>query len=160
MDVRVSNAPPIGVILPFAGAVEPQDYVFCDGREILRAKYSKLFGVIGTIYGAGDGSTTFNLPDMRGRTPIGLDNLGGAVAGRVTNATALNVSGGAETHTLTLYEMPSHEHSYGSTASGVKYDEELDGYNPVIKATSQAGFNQPHNNMQPYITVSYIIKIQ
>jgi microcystin-dependent protein len=75
-----------------------------------------LFSVLSTTYGAGDGSTTFNVPDMRGRVPAGLDNMGGSAASRLTAtvlsaANTLGATGGTQTHTMTTAEMPVHTHT-------------------------------------------------
>ena len=84
---------------------------------VSRATYSDLFAAIGTTYGAGDGSTTFNLPDLRGRVAAGRDDMGGSAANRITNGgsgivgTTLGAAGGAETHTLTTAQIPSHSHT-------------------------------------------------
>lgn len=110
--------PMAGTIEMYAGQEAPSGWLICDGSAINRTEYSKLFEVIGQTYGAGDGNTTFNLPDMRGRTPIGVGT------GTYTGATAhaLGVTGGAESisytpagtvanHTLTVAQMPAHVHS-------------------------------------------------
>ncbi len=75
---------PPGSFLPFAGPVAPQSsapagYLFCDGTAVSRATYAALFAVVGTIYGTADGSTTFNLPDLRGRVPAGAENIGNTI---------------------------------------------------------------------------------
>ena len=89
-----------GLIEPFAGTVAPTGYLFCDGAAVSRDTYAALFAVIGTTYGAGDGSTTFNLPDMTGRVPLG-----------VSNSHALASTGGSETVTLDSTTIPSHVHT-------------------------------------------------
>jgi microcystin-dependent protein len=111
-----------GVVLPFAGtaATVPTGWLLCYGQAVSRATYSALFAVIGTTYGAGDGSTTFGIPDLRGRAVAGVDNMGGTAAGRLTGAsgsvagTTLGASGGEETHNLSQNEMPSHTHVQNS----------------------------------------------
>ncbi len=78
---------PVGCVIPFAGAAAPTGWLLCQGQAISRTTYAQLFSVIGTTYGSGDGKTTFNLPDMRGRVAVGSDaNSTGAKAGDVTNA--------------------------------------------------------------------------
>jgi len=115
-------------------------------------------------FGLGDGSTTFNLPDLRGRVPIGLDNAGGTPASRVASveADAVGGNGGAETHTLITAEMPAHTHdiitktstSGGATRLGISTLQLTD----VTVATESAGGGAAHNNLQPYFAVNWIIK--
>lgn len=90
---------PAGIIMPFAGTVAPQGCLFCDGSAVSRTTYAALFAVIGTTYGEGDGSTTFNVPDLSGRVVIG-----------VSNSHALGTTGGSETVTLTADQLPAHVH--------------------------------------------------
>lgn len=90
---------PAGIIMPFAGTVAPQGCLFCDGSAVSRTTYAALFAVIGTNYGEGDGSTTFNIPDLSGRVVIG-----------VSNSHALGTTGGSETVTLTADQLPAHVH--------------------------------------------------
>ena len=105
-----------GVVFPFAGTTAPDDWLMCYGQAVSRTTYATLFATIGTTYGPGDGTTTFNVPDMRGRVAAGVDNMGGTAAGRLTtaaggvNAVAPGAVGGASTHVLTTAQMPSHAH--------------------------------------------------
>ena len=69
---------PTGTVVPYAGASEPSGYLFCYGQQISRTTYSDLFSAVGTTYGVGDGATTFNLPDLRGRVVAGQDDMGGS----------------------------------------------------------------------------------
>jgi len=92
-------AEPAGIVMPFAGSVAPEGYLLCDGSAVSRTDYATLFEVIGTTYGAGDGSTTFNVPDLSGRVVIG-----------VSGTHALASTGGSETVTLSASELPAHSH--------------------------------------------------
>ncbi|MCW8141831.1 MAG: tail fiber protein [Planctomycetota bacterium] len=102
---------PTGALVDFAGTVAPSGYLACDGTAVSRTTYSNLFAVIGTTWGAGDGSTTFNLPDFRRRVAVGSGGTGSGTLGN-----AIGNTGGAETHTLTTTEIPGHNHP-GSTVS-------------------------------------------
>jgi microcystin-dependent protein len=158
---------PTGTVLPFAGDTLPADYLMCDGSEVSRTQYAALYAAIGTIYGGGDGVTTFNLPDLRGRAPFGRDDMGGTAASRVTNTgtgnpnidgTTLGAAGGADRHQLTIPQMPEHTHDYfraGSQGSSVLVD---DGLTIFQTPTSPAGGDEPHPQMPPAIILNYIIK--
>ena len=109
---------PVGCLLPYTGTTAPNSaFALPFGQAISRTAFASYFALVGTTYGTGDGSTTFNIPDLRGRAIFGLDNMGGSAANRITvaggnfNATALGATGGAENHTLTQAEMPSHTHT-------------------------------------------------
>lgn len=82
IDPSLGGAPS-GVVLPYAGAAAPSGWMLCYGQAVSRTTYAALFTAIGTAYGVGDGSTTFNLPDLRGRVPGGKDDMGGSAAGRL-----------------------------------------------------------------------------
>jgi microcystin-dependent protein len=101
-------------MIAYAAATSPSGWLNCDGSAVSRTTYADLFAVTSTTYGVGDGTTTFNLPDLRGRIPVGLDNIGGTDAGRLSVANTLGGTGGTETHTLTSAEMPVHTHTQTS----------------------------------------------
>ena len=168
-----------GMVMPFAGSAAPSGWLLAFGQDVSRTTYAALFSAIGTTYGSGDGSSTFTLPDLRGRVVAGQDNMGGSSIDRLTNQTGgvdgdtLGATGGAETHTLLETQMPSHNHS------GVVQQRE--DYNPTSGSTTQSplgfgdtrggsrasaspltinntGGGQAHNNVQPTIVLNYIIK--
>lgn len=91
---------PAGIVMPFAGSTAPQGYLLCDGSAVSRTDYADLFTAIGTTYGVGDGSTTFNVPNLSGRVVIG-----------VSQSHALGSTGGEATHVLTEQELPAHSHT-------------------------------------------------
>jgi len=109
-----------GDIKDTAATNAPTGWMFCDGRALSRTTYASLFAAIGTAWGAGDGSTTFNIPDFRGRIRVGRDDMGGTAANRVTTAGSgvdgktLGATGGAQNVVLTAAQLASHTHT-GST---------------------------------------------
>ena len=118
-------AMPAGMIFPYAGSSIPTGgYLFCAGQAVSRSTYADLFTAIGTTYGTGDGSSTFNLPDLRGRVIAGQDDMEGSSANRLTNQTGgldgdtLGATGGSETHVLTEAQLASHTHSVNSVTIG------------------------------------------
>ncbi len=154
---------PTGGIIQFAAAAAPTGWLLCQGQAVNRVTFADLFAVVGTTYGIGDGATTFNLPDLRGNVPVGLDSGD-------TDFDALGETGGAKTHVLAEAEMPAHSHGgmgenaglgsmYGTEASpgniGSNGGRDFDN---VAWLTSSRGGNQPHNNVQPYFTLNFIIK--
>ncbi|MEO8169078.1 MAG: tail fiber protein [bacterium] len=148
----------------------PRGWAFCQGQILPIAQNQALFSLLGTTYG-GNGQTTFALPDLRGRVPIGEGQ------GPGLSAYFLGQQGGAETHTLTANEMPAHTHlvsadtSVGSSdkpgsklparnAAGVP--EYGNTANAQMAATmlGVAGESQPHSIMQPYLVLNWIIALQ
>ena len=171
----VSVLMPSGSLMPYAGSSAPTGYLLCDGAAISRSTYSALFGVLATTYGSGDGSSTFNIPDLRGRVIAGQDDMGGASANRLTGLTGgvdgdvLGGSGGAETHTLSIAEMPGHSHdvttaSASNNQNGVPgnapkgSNDSIPTTAPYSNGATATGGGQAHNNVQPTIILNYIIK--
>jgi len=105
---------PVGMLTPYAGTTAPDGWLLCAGQAVSRSIYAGLFAVVSTTYGSGDGSTTFNLPDLRGRVPVGEDDMGGTAANRVTAGISgiagitLGATGGSEA---------IHQHSHSNTAT-------------------------------------------
>lgn len=138
----------IGQIQFWAGATAPDKWLLCDGSNVNRITYADLFGVIGTTFGVGDGSTTFGMPDMRGSTAIG-----------VSGTYVLAATGGADTHTLVTAELPSHTHSdardgidtadiigSGSGSAGI-----------ASSPSASTGGGEAHNNLPTFLTMNDII---
>jgi microcystin-dependent protein len=106
---------PLGAGFDFWGSTAPNSaFAFAYGQAISRTTYATLFALFGTTFGSGDGSTTFNIPDVRGRVVAALDNMGGSAASPLTSigsGTALGAAGGEQAHTLSTGEMPAHGHT-------------------------------------------------
>lgn len=185
-SVAQFGADPTGTIKMTAKSVAPAGYLICDGTAVSRTTYSALFSAIGTAFGIGDGSTTFNVPDMRGRSPLGVGT------GTATGATAhsLGSKSGEETHILTSGENGAHTHGVNDTNPGSGsphgwgsfaplgtlgggfhvglYGGTVPGHNadyyglvnlgPTGVSIQASGFSTPHNNMHPYTTVTFCIK--
>ena len=153
--------------MPWTSTVIPEGWFLCDGRAVSRQEAAGLFVVIGTTYGAGDGTTTFNLPDLRGRVVVGLDNMGGSAANVITGAWARNMGGrfGEENHQLTVAEMPAHTHALGTSlspnGSGYGELEGMYGNAHVINhaaVSASAGGGGAHNTVQPSMALVWIIR--
>jgi microcystin-dependent protein len=156
--------PYVGEFKMFAGNFAPAGWMFCEGQLLPISEYETLFNLIGTTYG-GDGQSTFGLPDLRGRLPI---HFGGGFT--------LAETGGVETVTLTVSQMPAHSHAFfASTGAGSQsnaannvpaaspsitlYLEDVTAANMNPSAVGPSGGSQPHNNFQPYLCVSFIISL-
>lgn len=118
-----TDGTPIGSGQLFFGTTAPDYWLFPYGQDVSRTTYALLYAVLGDTYGDGDGSTTFTLPDMRGRAPFGKDDMGGTSADRITdqsggwNGDTLGDAGGAETVILSTTQIPSHTHDKGTLAT-------------------------------------------
>ena len=156
---------PIGAITEFGGETAPTNWLFCNGQAVSRETYSELFEVIGTAYGDGDGSTTFNVPDFSSRSPMGV---GTGTDGTNSETTTLGQEKGEYKHTLTTNEMPSHNHMFKFTKQVSNPSDGTDEIYFGIARTYNTGDNsnktdnrgndQPHNTVHPVLGVNYIIK--
>jgi microcystin-dependent protein len=126
---------PVGAMVDWLTTSAPAKWLICDGRAVSRTTYSALFALLGTTFGAGDGTTTFNLPDCRGRMTIGLDTttLMGA-ANRISTLTVMGGNGGSATKTLTVNNMPAHNH--GGVTGTPSFDYSGSGGGAGIARTS------------------------
>lgn len=150
---------PTGLITPFGGASAPDGFLLCDGANVSRTTYADLFAVIGTNYGNGDGSSTFGLPNLKGRVPVGLDT-------GQTEFNTLGKNGGTKSETLVQNQLPasfnlntSTSNNRAGSVTGVRlgYGSDSDVANRNYSFTNSGG-SQPINNIQPYLTANYIIK--
>lgn len=151
-----------GLLVATARSTAPTGWLLCDGSAVSRTTYADLFGAIGTTYGAGDGSTTFNLPDLRGRVPVGVDGA----AGRLDANDALGNTGGAQKHTLTTSEIAAHDHTLYVEDPGSGPERVVVAGTPgtayfestPTAGTGSTGGGGAHNNMQPYQVVNWLVK--
>jgi microcystin-dependent protein len=157
--------PYVGEIRMFGGNFAPAGWWFCDGSLLPISEYETLFQLIGTTYG-GDGESTFAVPDMRGRLPV-----------HQGNGLVLSETGGVESVTLTVPQIPSHTHpmlasvNVGQDTSpsnkvvaqigggALPYIQDVTDTNLASQAVSSVGGSQPHDNFQPYLCVSFIISL-
>jgi len=144
----------IGEVVLYAGTSIPNPaFLVCDGGSYLRSDYPDLFAAIGTVYGAVDASH-FNVPDLRGRTPLG------AGTGPGLSPRAVGDVLGEETHQLTVAELASHTHTTGNSiidATATPPPLDVLGPNPIPANTGSTGGDAPHNNMQPSLVMNYYI---
>jgi len=160
--VRIPGAIPIGAQLLWSTNTAPEGWLLCQGQALSRTEYADLFAVIGTIHGAGDGSTTFNLPNWPGKVPVGRDSSD-------SDFSYIGQTGGAKTHLLTAAEsgLPAHSHPINgeyNSQSGVS-----NGYARIVSDgggrtypntlnNTAANASSAHNNLQPYGVTNMIIK--
>jgi microcystin-dependent protein len=142
---------PSGAMMPFAGATSPTGWLLCYGQTLVRATYPDLFAVVGTTYNTGgEAGTDFRLPDLRGRTVAGQDDMGGTSANRLTGQTngvdgdALGGTGGSETHTLTTAQMPSHTHT--QNAHSHSGNTSMNAYTDFLRLVGVVGTTMENNH--------------
>ncbi len=144
-----------GEIRMYGGTSAPTGWFLCDGQEVSRTTYSDLFDVLGTKYGSGDGSTTFNIPNLKGRMPVGLDSS-------IADFDDRGKSGGSKTHILTTAQLAAHSHTtpgIGTSASASAQVVRTCNETPAVNvATNSVGSGEAHENMSPYLIVNFIIK--
>ena len=163
------GTPYVGEIRMFGGSFPPNGWAFCDGQELPISEYDTLFNLIGTTYG-GDGQSTFMLPDLQGRAPIHQGT------GPGLSTYNIGEQAGVEGVTLTTQQIPNHPHAWAASSGGGTSNTPANNVvasPPVAKlyragtpsdpmsATiiQPAGGSQPHENMQPYLTISFIISL-
>lgn len=152
----IYSAVPIGVIMDYGGSSAPNGWLICDGSAVSRTTYSDLFSVIGESFGAGDGSTTFNLPQFQGNVSIGLDP-------NDEDFDTIGNTFGSKTVTLNINQIPPHKFDIitaqtggGDAPAGYNYSQNGGVYNSNF--VKQLGGGQAHNNVQPSVVVNKIIK--
>ena len=164
-----------GTIVPWSDTTAPSGFLECNGQAVSRTAYSALFAIVGTTYGSGNGSTTFNVPDLKNDVPLGRSNAKAlaSTGGANTVASTGNISGSTANHTLTTPEMASHSHPTGKP-SGIWLccPNQSSGRlsNPANTGSAGGGGAHQHNMsanfsgdatsvLQPYVALMYIIKI-
>lgn len=176
-QLSTSPSVPLGGVIDYWGPTPPAGFLFPYGQEVSRTDYADLFALIGTAAGAGNGSTTFNLPDYRGRVGAGKDDMGGASAARLNTiaSTTLGTGGGTQTHTLTTAQLAAHSHTvtdpgHSHTALRAGGSFPLSDAGGLLASTStttnltgitiaNAGSGQAHNNIQPTIIANKIMRV-
>lgn len=138
---------PAGMVTSYAGTSQPSGWFMCTGGAISRATYVRLFTVVGTLYGSGDGSTTFNVPNLQGYTVV-CKSASGIFA-------SMAATTGELTHQLSIAEMPSHHHTYANQGAG---GSGVSGGTSGSGNTGDTGGDGSHNNVQPSYVLNYIIK--
>ena len=176
-----NNFTPVGMVSPFAGSSAPDGWLLCDGQAVSQTTYAALFAVVSTTYDVtSPGAGNFRVPDLRGRTVAGVDNMGGTAASRLTStvltaSNTIGATGGTQTHTLSTAQLPAHSHGFGTNLVGnssgfIGHAFAFGGGHwGVCQAnnantttnqtgTSNTGSGSAHTNTQPTIVLNYIIK--
>ena len=164
---------PTATIVPWSSASVPSGFLECDGSAVSRSTYATLFGIVGTTYGVGDGSTTFNVPDLADNVPVGKSNNKAlaSTGGANTVASTGNVGGSTANATLSTAQLASHSHSGGGNLAFNTPGAQGDGprFSPANTGNAGSGSGHSHNMsatfsgdatsvLQPYLALIYIIK--
>ena len=167
---------PTATIVPWSSASVPSGFLECNGQTVSRTTYAALFAIVGTTYGAGDGSSTFAVPDLQDNVAVGKSNNKAlaSTGGANTVASTGNVGGSTANASLSVAQLASHSHNMnvgGRTASQNQLDQDLPNQAPEGKTTDTTGSGSGHQHnmsanftgdstsvLQPYLTVIYIIK--
>lgn len=150
------NVVPTGSIMWLAVTSNPTGWLECSGQAVSRTTYATLFTAISTAFGSGDGSTTFNVPDLRRRTMVGDGGSGTATLANTTGS-----SGGEETHTMTTAELVAHTHTYTSTIDATQYlagSISARSSTTTSRTTDSTGSSTPFNVMQPSLVMHPLIR--
>jgi microcystin-dependent protein len=146
--MKQSETIPTGFIMPYAGSTAPTGWLIADGSALSRITYADLYSVIGTTYGVGNGTTTFNIPDLRTRVPAGKSAAG--------TFAILGASGGNETKSLAIGEMPTHTHTFSGTTSWVGSHQHNQtagqGGGGLIASTAQGGIANASGQLTSSLT--------
>lgn len=136
---------PTGTVVSYAGSTAPAGWLLCDGLAINRTTYANLFAAIGSTYGNGNGSSTFNLPDLRGRIVFGVDNMGGTSANRLTTTGGISANNtlgatcGTQSITLTTPNLPTHNHPFTGGQSTTSDNTHSHDYQDAYFAENNSG---------------------
>lgn len=177
-DQLMAVGVPVGSVIDFAGTTPPIGWLLAAGQAVSRTTYAAAFAALGTAYGAGDGSTTFNLPDLRGRVAAGRDNMDGTDAARLNSfsGTTLGAGVGVQNITLTIDQIPAHDHpvtdpghahSYtvigvgGGIDAGGGYGQYAADTNIAVTGITvgNRGGGLAHGNVQPTLILNKIIRV-
>lgn len=151
----------IGTTIEYNGSGTPPGFLSEDGSAVSRTTYSGLYAEIGTTFGSGDGSTTFNVPDRRGRVAIMVDGAANRITSASTNganADTLGGTGGAETHTLSTTEMPAHTHTQMGASAQTVASGGISVADSASANTGSTGGGGAHSNTQPWIAKAFFIR--
>ncbi len=167
--------PFLGMIATFGFNFAPRGWMFCNGQLLSISQYSALFALLGTTYG-GNGQTTFALPNLQSRVPIGMGQ------GPGLSNYSIGQQAGSENVTLLSTQMPAHTHQMMASGEGASANVATNNSlasssrsvptmptiyapgnttpTPMASTTSIVGGNQPHNNIQPYLAINYSIAVE